>query len=61
MIVHKKSGEQLYDWVHDPEELNNLAQTPEGQGTVQALKRQMQEQMSGSSASKSALASHTRR
>lgn len=30
-IVHEKFGEELYDWVNDPGELNNLAATPEGQ------------------------------
>ncbi len=30
-IVHEKFGEELYAWVNDPGELNNLADTPEGQ------------------------------
>jgi arylsulfatase A-like enzyme len=35
LIVHQNLGNQLYDWVHDPEEKNNLAETPEG-GAVAA-------------------------
>jgi arylsulfatase A-like enzyme len=29
-IVHDKFGEQLYDWVNDPQELNNMVATPDG-------------------------------
>jgi len=30
-IVHETLGEELYDWVNDPREGNNLAKTAEGQ------------------------------
>jgi arylsulfatase A-like enzyme len=30
LIVHTKFGAELYDWVADPRELNNLVGTPEG-------------------------------
>jgi arylsulfatase A-like enzyme len=30
LIIHKKFGNQLYDWVHDPSESKNLIHTPEG-------------------------------
>jgi arylsulfatase A-like enzyme len=31
LIVHKELGDQLYDWIHDPGESNNLIHTAQGQ------------------------------
>jgi arylsulfatase A-like enzyme len=41
-IVHQILGEQLYDWVHDPGELRNLINSPEGQNTVKILTQEIQ-------------------
>jgi arylsulfatase A-like enzyme len=30
LLTHEKFGNQLYDWVHDPDETRNLVATPEG-------------------------------
>ena len=37
LIVHKELGDQLYDWVHDPGETNNLINTPDGQQAARGL------------------------
>jgi choline-sulfatase len=37
LITHEKMGNQLYDWVHDPGELNNLINTPEGRSASAKL------------------------
>jgi arylsulfatase A-like enzyme len=37
LIVHKELGDQLYDWVHDPGEANNLIFTPLGQQVAREL------------------------
>ena len=37
LIVHKELGDQLYDWVHDPGETNNLIFTPLGQQVAREL------------------------
>jgi len=37
LIVHKELGDQLYDWVHDPGETNNLLYTPLGQQVAREL------------------------
>jgi arylsulfatase A-like enzyme len=34
LIVHQRQGDQIYDWVHDPQELNNLINTPEGKAAA---------------------------
>jgi arylsulfatase A-like enzyme len=41
-IRHEKLGEQLYDWVHDPNEMNNVINTPEGQAAARTLRVEMQ-------------------
>lgn len=43
-IVHEKLGEQLYDWVHDPGETQNLINTPEGKAAAAALRIELQKQ-----------------
>jgi len=43
-IVHEKLGEQLYDWVHDPGETQNLINSPTGQAVVPGLAAEMQKQ-----------------
>ena len=42
LIIHQKSGEQLYDWTKDPSESNDLIKTPEGEATALKLKAQLQ-------------------
>jgi hypothetical protein len=37
LITHEKMGNQLYDWIHDPAELNNLINTPEGHSIAAKL------------------------
>jgi arylsulfatase A-like enzyme len=37
LIVHKKFGDQLYDWVNDPAESNNLASRPAGVEIIRDL------------------------
>jgi hypothetical protein len=37
LIVHKELGDQIYDWVHDPGETNNLIFTPLGQQAAREL------------------------
>ena len=37
LIVHKELGDQLYDWVHDPGEINNLINTPDGRQAARGL------------------------
>jgi arylsulfatase A-like enzyme len=36
-IVHQTMGEQLYDWVHDPAETNDLITTPDGREIAGSL------------------------
>lgn len=45
LIEHETRGNQLYDWAQDPEELNNLIQSPEGQAAAEGLKLRMQAAM----------------
>jgi arylsulfatase A-like enzyme len=45
LITHETMGDQLYDWVVDPAESNNLTPTPEGQATAGDLKSRMAEVM----------------
>jgi arylsulfatase A-like enzyme len=40
-IDQDKSGEELYDWEKDPEELHNLAATPEGQRINREFRRRL--------------------
>ena len=42
LIVHKELGDQLYDWVHDPEEANNLIYTPLGQQVTRELSARLE-------------------
>ncbi|PYX09114.1 MAG: hypothetical protein DMG88_07370 [Acidobacteria bacterium] len=42
LIIHQKSGEQLYDWTKDPSESNDLIKTPEGEAAALKLKAQLQ-------------------
>jgi arylsulfatase A-like enzyme len=37
LILHQRSGAQLYDWTRDPAELKDLAKTPEGQSVIKSL------------------------
>ncbi|HEV2698535.1 MAG TPA: hypothetical protein VGU90_11130 [Terriglobales bacterium] len=41
-IRHEKLGEQLHDWVHDPNESKNVINTPEGQAAARTLRVEMQ-------------------
>lgn len=50
LIVHKKFGSQLYDWIHDPAEATDLFHTPEGQKVSARLLGQMGDLLAGSPA-----------
>jgi len=41
LIVHEKYSPQIYNWKNDPGELNNLANTPEGQAAIAALLKEI--------------------
>jgi arylsulfatase A-like enzyme len=41
LIAHKNLGVQLYDWVHDPAESNNLINTPQGRSAALSLTSQL--------------------
>jgi hypothetical protein len=41
LIAHEKRGKQLYDWLIDPEESKNLADTPEGKLIIRSLESQV--------------------
>lgn len=41
-IVHETLGEELYDWVRDPREDNNLAGTPEGQTVTREMAQRLE-------------------
>lgn len=43
LIVHKRLGIQLYDWVHDPGEMNNLIYTSAGVAAARTLFVQMED------------------
>ncbi|MGA9797463.1 MAG: sulfatase-like hydrolase/transferase [Terriglobales bacterium] len=45
LITHETMGDQLYDWVVDPAESNNLVRAPQAQATVGDLKSRMAEVM----------------
>jgi arylsulfatase A-like enzyme len=45
-IAHEKLGEELYDWQKDPQELNNHAETPEGQAAASDFNRRLRELLS---------------
>ncbi|MGH9504492.1 MAG: sulfatase [Terriglobales bacterium] len=42
LIVHKELGDQLYDWVNDPGESNNLIYAPAGQQVASELNARLQ-------------------
>ena len=42
LIVHQTRGEQIYDWGHDPGELHNLINTPEGQAAAKRLEPELE-------------------
>ena len=42
-ITHRDMGDQLFDWVHDPGELDNLLGTPEGQRVAAGIGAQMRQ------------------
>jgi hypothetical protein len=43
-IVHRKFGEQLYNWVDDPRETQNSIDTPEGRTVAGELGSEMKKQ-----------------
>jgi arylsulfatase A-like enzyme len=53
LIVHKNLGNQLYDWVHDPGETNNLIQTQAGGEIARSLISRMEDLLAGSGAGSS--------
>ena len=46
LIWHEKFGEQLYDWVHDPAETNNVIYTPAGKAAANSLAPEIQKPVS---------------
>jgi hypothetical protein len=48
-ITHENLKDQLYDWVRDPKELNNMIATEEGQRVAAELKARMQQTLEKSS------------
>jgi len=48
LIVHKNLGIQLYDWVHDPSETNNLIQTTAGGEIARGLFSRLGDVLAGS-------------
>ncbi|HEY1262945.1 MAG TPA: sulfatase [Terriglobales bacterium] len=40
-LSHSVHGDQLYDWVQDPEELHNAINTPEGKEAARGLKEEL--------------------
>ncbi|MGH9538464.1 MAG: sulfatase-like hydrolase/transferase, partial [Terriglobales bacterium] len=49
LIVHQKFGVQLYDWVADPGELHDLAETPEGRAVIPGLLSEIEARKKGAS------------
>ena len=47
LIIHKKFGNQLYDWASDPKEENNLIHTPQGEQVSSQLMEEMQNILTG--------------
>jgi hypothetical protein len=47
LIVHKEFGAQLYDWVHDPGELDNLIHTSAGEEIASTLMAKMEDVLTG--------------
>jgi hypothetical protein len=45
LITHETMGDQLYDWVLDPAESDDVIHTPAGQATVGDLRSRMAEVM----------------
>lgn len=50
LIVHKGLGDQLYDWMHDPGESNNLIYTPSGRQVARELNARLEALLSRSAA-----------
>lgn len=49
LIIHKKFGDQLYDWVKEPGETSNLIQTTAGQEVARNLVSEMNDVLADSS------------
>jgi arylsulfatase A-like enzyme len=49
LIVHQKLGDQIYDWAKDPQESNNLINTPEGKAAALRMSSQLQGKVNASS------------
>lgn len=47
LIIHKKFGNQIYDWVSDPAEANNLISTPAGKEATRDLMSRMNDILAG--------------
>jgi hypothetical protein len=47
LIMHEKSGYQLYDWRRDTAEINNLMHTAESRATAQTLIDEVQARLRG--------------
>jgi arylsulfatase A-like enzyme len=48
LVLHQRADAQLYNWVRDPGELNDLAKTPEGESVMKILLPQIEAQTSPS-------------
>jgi len=49
LIIHKRFGSQLYDWINDPGETKNVFYTPEGAEVSRKMMAGMQDTLAGAS------------
>jgi arylsulfatase A-like enzyme len=52
LIEHTKFGSQLYDWIHDPKEVNDSSRTPEGKDLAERLSAHLRDTISPKAADK---------
>jgi arylsulfatase A-like enzyme len=44
LILHQRSGAQLYEWTRDPDEFRDLAKTPDGESVIRTLMPEIEAQ-----------------